>query len=180
MVTSSRFPPTFEGNPFSYGFALFGLTLITAVSMAVLANYFLEARARKDISAQLGNLVEQEELDGTSPLAVHRRIVSGLLMTIVFGAFPDVLVLLAWGEANDRTMDFLFALDRLGDATALIPFMFAIVVAAAAQQAINHRLALEVGKIKLCFTRDRLKERMKMVVVVFLIAVGVTFAKSFM
>jgi hypothetical protein len=57
IVELSRFPPSFDGNPWSYGYALFGLTLVSAASATVLVSYLLEARERRAINRLLENQV---------------------------------------------------------------------------------------------------------------------------
>lgn len=177
-IAHSRFPPSFDGNPWSYGFALFSLTLISAVTLAMLCAYVLDARAKASMNETLDNYVRQPSFSNLSPLTLHRQIVSGFLLTIFMLAFPRALVLLAWGEASVETMEFLFALERHGAGLVLLPFMVSVTLAVAAGQAVDHRLGLELGTVQLRVSWQRLHERLKMALVVLLIAVGVTLAKS--
>lgn len=175
---SSRFPPSFDGNPWSYGFALFSLTLVSAISLAILVSFALDKRAKLEINRQIDNEIAQAPFPRTSPLSIHRLIVSGFLMTIVLGALPDVLVLLAWGEASDTAMNALFLVDRLCDGILVLPFICSACLVVWAGQAVDHKLALDSIAMRLRPSWTHLRERLKMVSIVFLIAVGVTLAKS--
>ncbi|MEA1071301.1 hypothetical protein [Sphingomonas sp. LY160] len=178
VETVSRFPPSFDGNPWTYGFALFSLTLITAISLAILVGYALDARTKRDVSRAIGNELPIVTPPAISPLSLHRMIVSGFLLTIVLGAFPDVLVLLAWGEAADDTIEALFTIDRIGDGILVMPFLCSASLVVWAGQAVDHKLALDSAAMTLRPSWIHLKERLKMVAIVFLIATGVTLAKS--
>lgn len=181
-VATSPFPPSFDGNPWTYGFALFSLTLISAVSLTILVGYALEARGRRQFNQATGNYVEQPPFPFMHPLQLHRLIVSGFLLTIFMGAFPDVLIMLAWGEASARTMTNLYVLDRLGDGFLIIPFLCSVTLIVSAGQLVDHLLGnradVAASSIKLRVSWVRLRERLKMASVVLLIAVGVTLAKS--
>lgn len=172
----SRFPPSFDGNPWTYGFALFSLTLVSAVSAAILVRYALEARQRREIDVKIHNALARPRLPRI--ISVHRLIVSGLLLTILIGAFPDVLILLAWGEASDGTMEILFAIDRVGDGLVVFPFVAAAVLSTWIGQVLDHRIALDASAITMRMSVSQLRERARMVAIVFLIALGVTLAKS--
>lgn len=173
----SRFPPSFDGNPWSYGYALFGLTLVSAASATVLVSYLLEARERRAINRLLDNQVIPA-LGPRWPLGrVLRVVIGSLLLTIFMGAFPDVLILLAWGEASDRTIEILFLVDRLLDGTLMYPFLLAITLIVSAGQSVEHVLSVDPMQASFRLLWSDLKQKLKLIPVVLLIAVGVTVAK---
>jgi hypothetical protein len=104
-------------------------------------------------------------------------LIGSLLLTIFMGAFPDVLILLAWGEASDRTIEVLFLIDRLFDGTLMYPFLVAIVLIVSASQPIEHVLDVDPKQASIRLGWGDLKQKLKLVAVVMLIAVGVTVAK---
>jgi len=175
----ARFPPSFEDSPIAYAFALFSLALITAISLAVVINYFLEERRARELERRVGTRtlagVPYAEI---TLLRLHRLIASGFLLTIIFGALPDVLVLLAWGEASDDAMWLLFQLDRFFDGMTLLPFLGAIWIGAQASQAVDHRLALDPAPMRLNFSWGLIKDKIKIGGLVLCIAVGVTLYKA--
>lgn len=180
-VATSPFPPSFDGNPWTYGFALFSLTLISAISLTVIVGFILEARAKRQFDQATNNYVIQRPFPVMHPVSLHRAIVGGLLLTIFMGAFPDVLIMLAWGEASVRTMETLYIVDRLGDGFLIIPFLCSVLLKISAGQVVDHLLAVDMAQpnsIKLRVSWQRLRERLKMAAIVLLIAVGVTLAKS--
>lgn len=176
-MAPTRFPPSFDENPLSYGFALFSLTLIVAISLAILLGYLLERRTNLEVSARLGNMVAQPPRP-FSLVDMHRLIVSGFLLTIVFGAFPDVLFLLAWGEAAGSTMNSLLWIDRIGDGLTVIPFLCSASLVLWAGQSVDHKLALDSIPVRLRPSLAHLKDRLKMIGIILFIAIGVTLAKS--
>src|ERR1044072_6619805 len=97
MMHPARFPPSFDDRPLGYAFALFSLALITSLSLAILTGYALEHRRECEINRRIGNKAYPPRYHGLTLIGLHRLIVSGLLLTIVFGALPDVPSLLAWG-----------------------------------------------------------------------------------
>lgn len=176
----SRFPPSFGDSPWAYGFALFGLSIISAMSLAILTGVLIEARRNRQISANIDNQV----LPATSPkwtaLSLYRVKLACLLLTITIGATPDVLVLLAWGEASESTMTVLFTLDRFGDGFALAPFIAFVATVALSGGAVSHRLALDPYAIDLTPRWSRMRQKLQIALCASLIAIGVTFYKASM
>ena len=177
-VATSRFPPSFDGNPWTFGLALFGLTVISALSLAMLAAIVLDRRHRRAIDAELGNVVERPSLPKVTVLSLYQFKAACLLGTIAIGATPDVAVLLAWGEGSPATMEFLFMADRVGDALAPVPFLAFVATVALSQGAISHRLALDPFEIDIRPRWKRVKEHLRIALYAFLIAVGVTAYKA--
>lgn len=178
MVATSAYPPSFEGNPLTYGFALFSLTLICAFSVAMLMQFVFEARARRAVQEINELLPYDEPLSWSSPLTIHRCIVSCFLFTILFGAFPDVILLFAWGEATRDTMDTLFLIDRIGDGLVFLPFSAAVALSAWGRQVIPQQL---IRNPHIAVRRPNwrtIKDQVKIAVMVLIIATGVTLAKA--
>jgi len=174
-----RFPPVFEDSPIAYAFALFSLSLISALSLAMLVGFVVEQRRAREVEAMVDNRAYRTPArTGLSLLQLHRLIVSGFLLTILFGALPDVLVLLAWGEASDTTMMALFQLDRLFDGMTVFPLAVAFGLQSVAAQAVDHRLFIEPAPVRLVLRWSALKEKVKIGGLVLCIAVGVTLYKA--
>lgn len=176
-VATSAYPPNFDGNPVSYGFALFSLTLICAFSVAMLLQYMFEVRARRAAYRAFGQR-PQPPLLWANPLTIHRCIVICFLSTILLGAFPDVLVLFAWGEASTRTMDFLFLLDRIGDGLTFVPFTGAVAFSAWGRQVVPQQLIRDTHVAVRAPSWRTVKDQAKIVAMVSIIAIGVTIAKA--
>jgi len=179
----TRFPPSFDNNPLTYGFALFSLSLVTAVSMAIIIGWVVEARRSCRIDQIIRNPIPRPLRRGRKPgcisaVTLYRLIVGLLLSTVVSGALPDVAVLLAWGEASPTMMDVLFSIDRICDGALLLPFLVAIFLIARATQVTEHRLALDPVMVKLRPAKGVLREKAKMVGLLLLIAAAVTVFKA--
>lgn len=177
MVATSAYPPSFEGNPWSYGFALFSLTLICALSLAMLMHMLFEVRAKRAAFEMLGQHPPPPE-PWASPLTIHRTIVACFLLTILCGAFPDVLILFAWGEGAPSTMDALFFFDRMGDGMTGVPFICAAALTAWGYQVVPQQLIRNTPIPIRAPTWRTFKDQGKIALMVLLIACGVTVAKA--
>lgn len=177
-MLSPRFPPSFDDSPFAYAFALFSLTIVTALSLSIVIGYALEGRREREISRRIGNWASAPRKNGVTLLGLHRVIVGGFLLTIIMGALPDVLVLLAWGEASDETMWTLFLVDRAFDGLLLLPFLFSVFITIKAGMPVDHLLGREPVKVSLRPTWGMVREKLKIVGAVLCISVGVTLFKS--
>ena len=175
----AKFPPTFEGNPFTYAFALFALALLSAMSLSLLIHFALESRRHWRVHTLIDNRLPSprpEKLPWS--LIAFRGIICCLLLTLVFGALPDVLVLLAWGEATEGTMTMLFLIDRVFDGLTVVPFITAITLIAWSSQS-HEQLLLAYGDVQLpAFNLRVLKQNLKLILLVLLIVVGVTVGKA--
>lgn len=174
----SAYPPSFDGNPWSYGFALFSLTLICAFAIAMLMHFVFETRARRAAYKAFGQIEPQYRVPWASPLTIHRMIVTGFLLTVLVGAFPDVLLLFAWGEASNRTMDTLFLIDRIGDGLTFAPFTAAVALSAWGSQVVPQQLIRDTPATVRKPTWRTVKDQAKITAMVLIIAIGVTIAKA--
>jgi hypothetical protein len=177
-MTPTRFPPSFNDNPWSYGFALFSLALITSVSLAYVIGVVLERWREREINAKVRNAAAPPPRLGMTLLTYHRLILCGLLSTIILGAGPDVILLLAWGEASDEAMWWIFQIDRVGDACTIAPFLMSMFLTIRAERSIEHRLGLDPVKIPVRPTWGMVRDKLKITGAVLCIAVGVTLYKA--
>lgn len=177
MMVASVYPPSFDDNPLSYGFALFSLTLVSSISLAQLMAYWLEGRRISQISRRWPTFSMPHERQWTL-LSVHRSILAGLHMTILFGALPDVLVMLAWGEASTETMNRLAMIDRVFDAATLWPYLASTALSAWVAQSLPQRLVID-SPVQLAVPQWwMVKDKLRIVVLVLTIAAGVTLGKA--
>ncbi len=175
---TTRFPPTFEDNALAYGFALFSLTVISAVSLAFLSAAMFEGRLRKQLISQLNNPVKQALFNPRSTLSLYRFQITCLLWMALIGTLPDVLVLLFWGEASSPVMWFLFQFDRVCDGFAGIPFAMFALSYVLSGGAIKHRLALDAVDVPLQPRWVQVKDEVRIVAIALGMALGVTLYKA--
>lgn len=177
-MNPNRFPPSFNDNPWSYGLALFSLALITSISLAYVIGVALERWREREINEKIGNPAVPPRRHGLTLLSYHRLILCGLLSTIILGAGPDVLLLLAWGEASDDAMWWIFQIDRAGDAATIAPFLISMFLTIRAERSIEHRLGVDPIKIPVRPTWGMVRDKLKITGAVLCIAVGVTLYKA--
>ncbi|MCP3731999.1 hypothetical protein M9978_16360 [Sphingomonas sp. MG17] len=176
-----RFPPVFDDSPVAYAFALFSLSLISAIALAMLIGSMLEERRAREVDRIVHNRVRRapKRVEMTL-LQLHRLIVSGFLLTILFGALPDVIVMLSWGEADDGTMFALFQLDRFFDGLTAFPLVGSFILSTMAAQSVDHRLFTDPAPppVRLSFRWTSFGDKLKIGGLVLCIAVGVTLYKA--
>ncbi len=176
----TNFPPSFDGSPWSYGFALFSLTLISAFALAQLLSQLFEYRRAREIERAINNALPPPlPLPKPNLLSTYRHIVAGLMLTIVCGAAPDVVFLMAWGEATAGSMDIILLIDRIGDGLTVLPFLWAIWSLAWAAQSLPQSMAFRAAQIPMVKPRLPLfRDKLKIAAIVLVIAVGVTIGKA--
>jgi hypothetical protein len=96
---------------------------------------------------------------------------------------PDALWMLAWGEVSDRTIRILLAVDLWSDGVALVPFLTATLFWAWGRQVIPQRLASGPAvppsdRVKRRLPWDVILKNARIVLIVLLIAIGVTIGKA--
>lgn len=179
----SRFPPSFADSPLNYAFAVFSLTLVSAVSISIIAGYLMEPRRQRQIECLLQNAIPGEAervkqwrpfemwgLGRATPVAIFRLVVSLFLTTLTLGALPDVIWLLAWGEAGDRTMATLFLLDRWCDGFTILPFTAGVVVLWRSAQVMDQKLVSDALTVSILPKWSTIRDKLNMVLLVGLIA----------
>jgi hypothetical protein len=179
MTSTSPFPPSFDGNPWTYGFALFGLTLISALSLTQLLAYWGEGRQLRMIYRLIQNEVPPAPpVPPLSILGAYQRIIANFLLMAFLGATPDVFILLTWGEAGAPMIEILYLIDRLGDGLCMVPFLNALWLMVRTREALPQQLAKVVDIPLGPFRWTRLGQNLQIFIIVLLIAIGVTLGKA--
>lgn len=179
MVALSPFPPSFDGNPWTYCFALFSLTLVSTMSLTQLLAFAFEERWVRELAKLRGDYMPPHlPVSRKSVLGAFRSIVISFLLMAFLGVTPDVFILLTWGEAGAPTIELLYLLDRICDGLVMFPFLNALWLLARTRQALPQQLA-KVIEIPLGnFQWSMLRQNAKIFAVVLLIAIGVTLGKA--
>jgi hypothetical protein len=179
MTSTSPFPPSFDGNPWTYGFALFSLTLVSALSLTQLLAFWSERRRLWTIYRLIRSEVPPAPpVPPLSVLGAHQRIIASLLLMAFLGTTPDVFILMTWGEAGAPTLEILYLLDRVCDGLVMFPFLNAMFLMLRTRQALQQQLAKAVDIPLGPFRWVHLRQNAKVFVIVLLIAIGVTIGKA--
>lgn len=179
MDLVSPFPPSFAGNPWTYGSALFSLTLVSALSLTQLLAFWSERRQLWIIYRLIENeLPPPRPVPPLSVLGAHQRIIASLLFMAFLGTTPDVFILLTWGEAGAPTLEILYLLDRVCDGLIMFPFLNATFLMIRTRQALQQQLAKAADIPLGAFQWAMLRQNAKVFVIVLLIAIGVTIGKA--
>lgn len=175
----SPFPPSFDGSPLAYGFGLFGDVVAASLALTLLLTYVFEARRDRQIRAWINapNVVYPHS--AWSPLFLYRATIVSLLVFVIMRALPDAVWMLAWGEVTDSTIRLLLEIDLVADGFALGPLFFAVMCWAWGRQVIPQMLVIELqAGIHGGPPWDVLWKNGRIVLVVLIIAVGVTIGKA--
>lgn len=176
----SPFPPSFDGNPWAYAFGLFGDVVAAALALTMLLAYVFEARRNREIHRRLKNpLPEVAPIPPWTPLYIYRVGNISMLAFIVLRALPDAVWMLAWGEVSEPVIRAMLATDLVLDGLAIGPLVMAAFCWAWGRQTIPQKLihgadAAVQGRLpwKLIWRNG------KIVLLVSLIAIGVTYGKA--
>lgn len=175
----SPFPPSFEGNPLAYGFGLFGDVVAAALALTLLLTYLFEARRHPQILAMVDAPENFPVKRAWSPLFLYRATITSLLSFVVMRALPDAIWMLAWGEVSESTIRFLLAADLVFDGLALGPMFMAVLCWCWGRQVIPQMLVTELrAGITGGPPWDVLWKNGRIVLVVLVIAIGVTIGKA--
>lgn len=176
----SPFPPSFEGNPYSYALGLFGDVVAAALALALLAAIVLEPRRNKEIAKRLRSPVMLPVLAPRwSPLFLYRGFVIQMLVFVIMRSLPDALWMILWGEVREATIRVLLKIDLWCDGLALVPLGGAIIFWAWGRQVIPQRLTAELSARVLGRPSWGLVwQNARIAVVVLMIAAGVSFGKA--
>lgn len=184
----SRFPPSFDDNPFTYAFALASMSAIAFVSIGLLLSWWFEARDHRTIRRMHFNDLTfpqgpgfWERLFTRRPMTLfhyHRVIMGSFLVSFILGTMPDAIVMILWGEAHDATMAIAFDADRICDGLAMIPFMFAVVVGWRCSDSLVHALASPGEYEPPAISWRLVRERGRAVLFILLMSIGVVFYKA--
>lgn len=172
------FPPSFDGNPWTYGGALFGLTLCCAFCIAKLMHMIFESRSRRHAETLIYAVPPTRPLPWLNPLSVYHGIIASFLIAFLLVALPDVLVLMTWGEGGADLIAALFLLDRLCDLAFVFPFMLGLFLIEYGSQSIQQQLVRRVRRSMLPPKWSTLKQPAKIAMIVLTIAIVITLAKA--
>lgn len=175
----SPFPPSFEGNPWAYGFGLFGDVVAAALALTLLLSYVFEERRNKTVERRVDNYVTNPTQRGWTPLFLYRASIMSLLTFVVMRALPDAVWMLAWGEVSESTIRFLLMADLIMDGLALGPLLIATMCWCWSRQVIPQMLIAEArAGVTGGPPWDVLWKNGRIILVVLVIAVGVTIGKA--
>lgn len=188
VLAEPRFPPSFDDNPVSYALALASLSCVSFIALGVLLSWWFDARGQKAIRAMVFNEMGVSQGPGfwqrvwrRQPLTLlhyHRLLMGGFLLTFVFALLPDTFVMLAWGEASAHMMVILFSLDRFGDALAVIPFLTAVITGYRCRDALFHQLTIRGEYHPQSISWKLVRDRMRAVILLIVMSIGVAVYKS--
>lgn len=175
----SPFPPSFDGNPWAYGFGLFGDVVAAALSLTLLLAYVFEARRHQRINVLVDNYATNAPLGMWTPLFLYRATIISLLTFVVMRALPDALWMLAWGEVPESTIRVLLAVDLVSDGAAIFPLFFSVLCWCWGRQVISQMLVVEVrAGVTGGPPWPTIWKNARIVLVVLVIAIGVTIGKA--
>lgn len=177
--TPSPFPPSFDGNPLSYAFGLFGDIVAASLATAILLSFVFEKRRFRQVHKILGIVPAPTHAVPWTPLWLYRTGMICFLSFVVMRALPDALWMLAWGEVEVETIELLLMIDLLADGFSIIPLFAASLAWAWGRQVIPQKLT--EGRTAIVSGRppwDVVLKNGRIVLVVIVISILVTIGKA--
>lgn len=162
------FPPAFDNNPFSYGFALFSLTIMAALSLTHLVRVVRAIDPKRD-----GWLM---------PITVGRLINICFFTAFVMVTFPDIVTLILWNEVSAKVMENIWATDRFFDGLTLIPFLVGTTLMLKSHNALVWQMLKTPQPITssdVGYNLDPLWRQWVMIALIALISAGIALGKLF-
>jgi len=159
----STFPLSFDGNPWTFGSALFALTVVSSVSLATMGQLWAEARV-------FGYRFN-------APHGAARTILFLLMLSFFMRSAPDVLFLLLWGGVGPHTIAIVLITKRWFDAISVIPFLGSALILIRARPPIVFQLTRQPLPVDLWPTWLMVRKNVGIIGLAMLIATGVTLAR---
>jgi len=179
-VTPSIYPPSLDGSPLAFFAALFATSLLSALSLSQILTHISEANREAALVRRFGDrLVGRRIQSFWTASSLYRWKLSCLYLTIFLGAAGDALVLLLWHETTGATMEWLLLIDRAMDGATIVPFLAAFALASWTEQAIPALLSYPEPKPVRPPKWDRIRDHVRIGVLLTLIAAGVTLGKAY-
>lgn len=158
-------PPSFNGSVMVFAFALFGLLLSAAVSLAMIVHIFRDAGfIRRGLH---------------TPFAHFQMGKALLFAAILAGTFGDLLILLTWNEVSASTEQVLFMVDRLLDFATVVPILLSAILFIRGEPEMHIHLIRPPLPHRLYVNWDIIRNQLKIGFVAAILAAGVAFGKAF-
>ena len=174
MIDLPPFPPGFHGNPLTFALALFSLTIMCLTAVSALFAVYLDWRREKRPDFITEKTGARSEL-----YKALRAAVGCYSVFLLFGALPDVLYLLLWGEVSIETLGHVMVLDRLFDGLILAPFLVATGLVIWAAPSVQQAVAQEGRALLPHVGWVRVRAWIRVPAAVVIIATGVTIGKAY-
>jgi len=163
FAAQSAFPPSFDGQPLTYMWAVFGLLLLELLALEWLW--------------RLAWAYRSSGRGWRHPLTINRTIKVLLVLAPVLGGMPDLLLLMLWPEISGATRETLAMIDRQLDGVIWVPFSLAWMLAQFGRGVIDYQLVRHPIPVNLWPTGSQLRHSLKIGLGVFAIAFAVTFLR---
>jgi hypothetical protein len=173
----SPFPPSFDGNPWAYGFGLFGDLVAASFALVMVLAYLFEARRTTELARRFptpGHAAASQ----LTLLTVYRTKEVAFWLFVFMRAAPDAVWMLIWGEVSEPTIRFWLAADLWCDGLALTPLFLSVLCWAWGRQPISQRLIESYAFVTAGGPPwEVILRNARIIALVLAIAVGVTFGK---
>ena len=138
----------------------------------------LEPRRQRTISRLVGNLLPRPTWQDWRAIDAWRTFVICMMSFITMRTMPDALWTLLWGEVSESTIRLLLRVDLFMDGFSLIPFLMALTCLSWGYQVIPQLLSADRGAGMPKLTASLIIQNAKIILIVLLIAIGVTVGKA--
>jgi len=172
-TTNLMFPPSFLGHPVAYAAALFGQLIIVSFSVLVLLYNMSALKLARNMVLRNGKPTRR------SLINIYRLERIFLMAAVLCGTGGNLLTYLTWGEVNASTMVNILTAEKTFKFIACIPFMACMYLLVENEE--SHAMQLSFTGVyaePIWPIQPQIKDHIKTVVIIFIIAILVTFGKA--
>lgn len=167
------FPPSFQGHPIAYAAAIFGQLTIFSFALLILFLSIASLNIKRDSGVRNGHMTWK------SLVNIYRFKWILMMTAVCFGTGGNLLVYLTWGEVSPSTMLTMLTVDKIFKFLACFPFLACVYLIIENEEA--HTLQLSFSRVyaePLWPVQPQVKDHMKTILIIFGIAILVTFGKA--
>lgn len=157
------FPPSFEGNPYIFMFALFCTMVASLVSLTQI--YFIS------------NEIVKVPDTVTSPLSIYRYQLVLTYLTILMACGPDAVYLWTFNEISPEATSTVLNIDRIFDSIFLIPFALFTWLQLRCGAVLRYHLLMRATPITIQPDKSIIRLNVIVAVLIFIMSVAVTISK---
>lgn len=162
---ASPFPVSFDGNGALYGAALFVLITVTALSIM--------------LGSQHAQRLWADRKSGKTLAWAFRTLVVCVCTALIVRASPDIVYLIAYGDATEATLQNILVVKRAFDVAALVPILGWMSMLWLYGTEIEFAIKYPAGKVWTDYRLHRMKRFVTVVALAGAFALSVTLGRIF-
>lgn len=163
ILSSSIFPPSFDGNPWIFTAALFSTLAAALISIVQIYALMFEIKKIPD--------------KWSNPINTYRFQMILAYVTILTAVGPDAVYLWTYQEVTAKTTNIILNVDRIMDSAMLIPFAMFTYLYLRCGSVLKFQLLRRAIPVDIKPSKSAVKTYIACAVTILLMSVGVALSK---